>query len=102
MNTQMLALVTIIAEPVLEESLTRELLRLGATGFTVCSIRGRGSRGLRTGDIPGDGVRIETLVSADVADAILERAAASWFPDYSVVAWKSTVEVVRGDKYLHR
>ena len=100
MNTHELILVTIVAEAVLEDRMTHELLKLGATGFTVTDIRGRGSRGLRTGDIPGQGIRVETLVSAPVADAILQRAEVAWFPNYAVVAWSSVVQVVRGDKYV--
>lgn len=100
MHTHELRLVTLVAEPVLEDRLTREIMELGATGFTVSEIRGRGSRGIRTGDIPGQGIRIETLVSGQVADALLTRAAEAWFPHYAVVAWETPVRVVRGDKYL--
>jgi len=100
MELHTLTLITIVAEPVLEERLTRKLLELGATGYTVMDIRGRGTRGIRTGDIPGQGIRIETLVTDEVADAILERAAESWFPHYAVVVWASPARVVRGDKYV--
>lgn len=99
MDTHELSLITLVAEPVLEDRLTRELAELGATGWTVTDIRGRGTRGIRTGDIPGQGIRIETLVSPAVADRILTRAAESWFPHYAVVAWESSVRVVRGQKY---
>lgn len=100
MDTHELTLVTLVAEPVLEDRLKSELLELGATGYTVTETRGRGSRGIRTGDIPGQGIRIETLVGADVADRLLDRAAESWFPHYAVVVWETTVRVVRGDKYV--
>lgn len=100
MDTHDLSLVTIVAEPVLEDRITGELMDMGATGFTVVPIRGKGSRGIRTGDIPGQGIRIETLVSPRVADAILTRAAEAWFPHYAVVVWEATVRVVRGDKYV--
>ena len=99
MDTHELILITLVAEPVLEDSLTREIMELGASGFTVTEVRGRGSRGIRTGDIPGQGVRIETLVSAEVADALLTRCAQAWFPHYAVVAWATPVKVVRGDKF---
>lgn len=100
MDTHELTLVTLVAESMMEERLTREIMELGATGYTVSEIRGKGSRGIRTGDIPGQGIRIETLVSPEVADALLERAAESWFPHYAVVVWEATVRVVRGDKYV--
>ncbi len=100
METVPLKLVTIVAEPVLEERLTGELRRLGARGWTVTESRGEGSRGIRASDIPGSGVRIETVVSATVADAILGHVARQYFPRYAVIAYVTTVDVVRGDKYV--
>jgi nitrogen regulatory protein P-II 2 len=95
-----MVLVTIVAEPVMEELLTGEILKLGATGYTVVDIRGRGTRGIRSADVPGHGIRIETLVSAEVADRILSHAARAWFTHYAVVAWSTPANVVRGDKYF--
>jgi nitrogen regulatory protein P-II 2 len=99
MDTHDLILVTVVAEPVLEDRLTREIMEYGASGYTVTEVRGKGTRGIRTGDIPGQAVRIETLVSLETADALLDRAAEAWFPHYAVVAWATPVRVVRGDKF---
>jgi hypothetical protein len=92
-------LVTIIAEDVLEPRLTELVMRLGATGYTASPCRGEGSRGLRTGSMPGGNVRIEVIVSTAVADAIVARLASDYFPHYAVIAWRAEVGVVRGDKY---
>ena len=97
-----MVLVTIVAEPVMEELLTEEILKLGATGYTVVDIRGRGSRGMRSADVPGHGIRIETLVSPVVAERLLSHAARAWFPHYSVVAWSTPADVVRSEKYLEK
>jgi len=97
MQTVVLKRVTVVAEPVLEESLTDDLRRLGATGFIVCDVRGDGSR---ASELPGAGVKIETLVSPDVANRILERVATYYFPHYAVIAWVTDVAVVRRDKYV--
>lgn len=53
---------------------------------------------MRTQPLPGENARIETVVTAAVADRILEALAAEWFPNYAVVAWVVDVEVVRGEK----
>lgn len=95
-----LHLVTIVAETVLRDRITRRLLEWGATGFTVTESTGRGSRGIRTGDVPGQGVRIETLVTPEVAVRILESVSDRYFADYAVIAWVTEVQVVRGDKYV--
>jgi len=100
MHTVPAKLVTIVAEPVLEEQLTVELHRLGARGHTAVPSRGAGSRGMRASDPPGAGVRIETVVSAAVADRILEHVSARYFPHYAVIAFVADVQVVRGEKYV--
>jgi nitrogen regulatory protein PII len=100
MDTVPLKLVTIVAEPVLEEQLTGELKRLGARGYTVTETRGEGSRGIRASELPGESIRIESVVSAPVADRVLAHVSRHYFPNYAVIAYVSTVEVVRGDKYV--
>jgi hypothetical protein len=99
MHTTPMMLVTIVAEPVLEPRLLGEFAGLGARGWTVTDARGAGSRHMRATDPPGANVRIETVVSAAVADAILTHLAAHYFPRYAVIAWATAVAVVRGDKY---
>lgn len=100
MDLHELYLVTLVVEPVLEDRITRDLLALGATGFTVIEARGRGTRGIRTGDIPGHNVRIETVVPKAVSEAILKRIEEKWFESYAVIAWAHPTMVVRGDKYF--
>jgi len=98
-DTHTLTLITIVAETVLEDRIARDLLDLGATGYTVTEAHGKGTRGIRTAEIPGNNVRIETVVAPAVADRILERVREKWFPHYAVIAWSHDVEVVRGEKY---
>jgi nitrogen regulatory protein P-II 2 len=100
MLTHPLKLVTIVAEPVLEQRITHELRAMGASGFTVVEGRGEGSRGMHATEIPGINVRIETIVPPPIADAIVEHIAHQYFTDYAVIAYVSDVAVVRGDKYL--
>jgi nitrogen regulatory protein P-II 2 len=100
MLTIPLKLVTVVGESVLAERLPGELRRLGATGWTLSSVSGDGSRGMRTSPLPGENLRIETVVSETVADRILTRLANEYFPNFALVAWVSDVHVVRGDKYL--
>jgi nitrogen regulatory protein P-II 2 len=94
-----LKLVTVVAEPVLEDAITKDLRSLGATGFTITEGRGEGSRGLHAGDVPGQNVRIETIVRPEAATRILAMIAERFFAHYSVVAWAQDVDVVRGDKF---
>ena len=99
MHTVPVTLVTIVAEAILADPLVRALHGLGVTGHTLGSARGQGSRGMRTGEIPGDNVRIETIVSPAVAERIFALLAERYFPHYAVVAWATEVRVVRGEEY---
>ncbi|MBX9929764.1 MAG: hypothetical protein K2X99_12740 [Gemmatimonadaceae bacterium] len=100
MQTHPLTVVTVIAEPVLEHRLTSELRALGATGFTVVEGHGEGSQGRHAGEIPGENVRIETIVTDAVADRIVTRFAEAYFDDFAMVVYTTRAHVVRGAKYV--
>lgn len=99
MQTVPLKLITIIAEAFLEDKLIREVKKLGAKGYTISEGRGEGSRGVRASEWEGGNIRLEAIVSPQVAERILERLAQEYFENYAVIAYVETVEVVRGDKY---
>lgn len=100
MNLKTLKLVTVIAEAVISDKIIREILRLGATGYTATDAEGQGSRGVRASEWEGKNVKIETLVQEKVAGEILAVLALHYFPNYAVVAYVQDVTVVRGDKYV--
>lgn len=100
MHTEELVLVTVVAEAVLEHRLIRDVVAAGAHGWTVCDARGQGSRGVRADEFEGSNIRLETLVSASVADRFLEVLDRDYFPAYAVVAWTTPGKVVRPAKYL--
>ena len=93
-------LVTIVAESVLQDRLVRLVLKEGASGYTLSACSGEGSRGLRsTTPIGGQNVRIEVVTGPEVAERILGRLQAEFFPHYAVVAWLTDAAVVRGAKF---
>ena len=100
MRTHPFTLVTIIAEPVLEARLTQQIRQLGASGWTVTYGRGEGSRGIHAAEIPGENVRIETIVPRELADQLVTHLAAHYFVDYEVIAYTTDVQIVRSEKYL--
>ena len=95
-----LKLVTIIAEAVLEEKIIIDLKKSGAKGYTVVSSHGEGSRGMRAGEIPGENIRIETLVSPAVAEKIMENISSHYFQNYAVICYLTDASVLRGEKYV--
>ena len=92
--------VTIIAERVLRDDLLELLKRHGATGWTITAVEGEGSRGIRASEWEGRNVQIDSLVSRDMADAIMEEIAAKYFADWSVIVYACDVDVLRSEKYL--
>ena len=100
MHTVALKLVTVITERLLRDRIVDELRKCGAKGFTVSDVSGEGSRGVRASEWEGQNLRIESVVSPDVADHVVERIADDFFENYAVIVYLQDVEVVRGDKYV--
>jgi len=100
METQTLALLTIIGEAVLRERLIEEITLAGAKGYTITAAEGEGPRHIRSGNMPGENIRIETITTPVIADHLLLRLAAVYFPHYAIIAFVSQVRIVRGDHYV--
>jgi nitrogen regulatory protein P-II 2 len=98
--TVALKLITVVAEEVIAPKIAEDMARLGASGYTMSEAHGQGSRGKRMGRVGEVNMRIEAVVSAAVADAILERLAAHYFQRYATIAWVCDVAVMRGEKYV--
>ncbi|MFQ3682318.1 P-II family nitrogen regulator [Roseiflexus sp.] len=99
MNLTTVRLVTIIAEPVLKDRLIHEIQALGAHGYTISEVHGEGTRGIHASQWQGGNVKIETIVSPEVAERIVEVVADQYFPNYAVIAYVIPVQVVRGEKF---
>lgn len=101
MQLHPLKLVTVIGETVIIKGMVAEAARLGASGFTVTDVDGRGSREARTGIMIGNAKtrKVEFVVPEAVAVSILEHVSHHYFEHYACIAWLSDVAVVRGDIY---
>ena len=91
--------VTIIAERVLRDELLKLLKRHGASGWTLHTVEGEGSRGIRASEWEGHNVQIDTLVSINTADSIMTEISNLYFADWSIIIYSVDVEVLRGEKY---
>lgn len=100
METHVLPLLTIIGEAVLRERLIAEITRAGAKGYTITAVEGEGPRHIRSGDMPGENIRIETITTPKIADELLTRLAAEYFPHYALIAFVTEVRIVRGNHYV--
>jgi nitrogen regulatory protein P-II 2 len=99
MDTVERQLITIVAEAVVERRLLDDLKACGARGYSVGHVTGEGTTGRHTLDLNGPSVRVESVVTDEVAQAILERLACDYFEHYAVIAWLSPVRVARPERF---
>jgi hypothetical protein len=93
-------LVTIVCEGNLERNLGRDLVRLGAHGYTVSEARGRGARGERDAAWGHSAnVRMEVICDAATAERILQHVRDNYLANYAVVMYLVDVEVLRAEKF---
>ncbi len=100
MNPTTVTCVVIVAESVVEQRLLADLTDAGARGWTLTPAQGHGPRNRRVSEIEGGNIRVEVLVSAEVARTIWELLEAKYFPHYAVAAWAYPVSVARPERYL--
>ncbi len=99
MNTTERQVITIVAEAVVEQKLIEDIKRCGAKGYSASHVRGEGVTGKTTLDLNGPSVRIESVVTDKVADAILHMLAEKYFEKYAVIAWLTPARVARPDRF---
>ena len=92
--------VTIISERLLRDQITELLKKHGATGWSITAVEGEGSRGTHTSDFEGRNSQIDTIVTPEAADAIMEEIAKTYFEDWAIITYCSDVEVMRSQKYV--
>ena len=90
---------TIVAESVLEERLLAVVEECGARGWTVSMAQGHGPSHHGVSGIEGGNVRVETLVTEEVAARIWSALEADFVPHYAVSAWAYDVRVARMARY---
>ena len=100
LSTEKRTLLTIITEAIVEQTLLRDLDRLGVRGYTVSDARGRGSRGVR--DAAWEevaNIRIEIICARALAEDVLRHLQVRYYVDYAMVAFLADIEVLRPEKF---
>jgi len=92
-------LLTVVCEGALEPRLIKDLLALGAKGYTVTDAHGTGPRNQRNADLEGGNIRLEVVTDEATLSKIIERLQSDYFPNYAVSVWTSRVKVLRQDRY---
>lgn len=90
-----LVLLTIVAEEVLAPALEKEISELGAKGYTAYTVSGKGLTDVRDNQWEGENIKIETIVSPEICQRILDHLQKKYFERYAIIAFHHPVEVIR-------
>lgn len=100
MSGYMQKLMTVITEAAVENHIIQDIERLGAQGWTICDVRGKGRRGVRNSTWDGSrNVRIEIVCDAATAEAIAVHLQERYYNDYAMTLFVTDVTVLRPDKF---
>lgn len=99
MNLISLKLLTIIFDEALEERLVEDLEQLGIKGYTLYPVQGTGAQG-EENESEQESLRLQVLLSPELAQRALEHLAEHYVDHYAVVAYLTPAEVLRGNQYI--
>lgn len=98
--TETRTLITVITEATVEDTLLRDLDKLGVRGYTVSDARGRGSRGVRDAAWKESAnIRIEVICTRALAETALTHIKVHYYANYAMVAYLQDIEILRPDKF---
>ena len=86
-------------DPLVERRLVDDVKKCGAKGYSLSHVTGEGVTGRHTLDLNGPSVRIESVVTDEVAERILEMLAENYFDRFAVIAWLTPARVARPDRF---
>lgn len=95
-----LILLTIITEDALASIIETEIVALGARGFTISPVSGKGLSGVRDNPWEGENIKIETIVSENSCQSILDHLQKKYFERYAMIAFYHPVNVVRTQHFI--
>jgi len=92
-------MITIIALDSLENRLIIDLKNCGIKGYTIAEVEGEGLHAQHFSDWEGRNIRIETLAAEEKVLQIMEMLSQNYFEKYGVIAFVTTVEVLRKERF---
>jgi nitrogen regulatory protein P-II 2 len=95
-----LNLLTIIAEEALASFIEKEIVAMGAKGYTSSSVSGKGLHNVRDNQWEGENIKIETIVSEENCKRILGHLQKKYFDRYAMIAFYHPVNVIRTNHFV--
>jgi hypothetical protein len=100
MHTHARKLVVIITESALESMLVKDVLALGAHGYTISDVRGGGRHGTREAAWEADrNIRLEIICDDATAGAISEHVRQRYALNYATTIFVADIGVLRPEKF---
>lgn len=92
-------MITIIALGSLQNRIVIDLKNCGIKGYTIAEVDGEGLHAQHFTDWEGRNIRIETVASEDTVLRIMEMLSQNYFEKFGVIAFITTVEVLRKERF---
>lgn len=96
--------VVIITETIIQDKIIDHITSMGAKGYTIDNVFGKGERGMRDYDtLWGDffrNIKVEVLTTNDIAEKIILSVVEKFFKNYAGIIYMHDVEVVRAEKFV--
>ncbi|MEQ3695661.1 MAG: transcriptional regulator [Pseudomonadales bacterium] len=93
-------LITIVTEASLESKLAKELDEFGVHGYTIIDARGKGARGLRSGDWDVESnIRVEVICSEEIALELMNHLQDKYYDNFAMITYSHEVFVLRPEKF---
>ena len=100
MNEHLRKLLTIVTEAAVEKLLVKDLEKLGAHGYTITDVRGKGNRGVRnSASEASSNIRVEVVCDESTADAITRHLQEHYYDNFAMILFTADVAVVRPAKF---
>jgi nitrogen regulatory protein PII len=96
--------VVIITESILKDKILDHITSMGAKGYTIDTVCGKGERGIRGDDMPplGDflrNIKVEVLTTEEIAEKIAISVIEKFFKNYAGIVYMHDVSVIRPEKF---
>ncbi|MFC1894961.1 P-II family nitrogen regulator [Candidatus Dependentiae bacterium] len=93
-------LLTVITESEIEENLIEDISKLGAKGYTIYSVRGKGEKGIRNAIWSSNSnIKIEIVCCPKVCEKIIEFLKENYLKNYAMILFVADVNVLRSRKF---
>lgn len=100
LTTHPRTLLVVICEAAIEQPLIEDLMRLGAQGYTIADVRGRGRGGARDASWEADrSIELKVVCDSGLAERLAAHVLQHYAPHYAVTLYLHPVAVVRADKF---